>query len=89
MDSVVGVTEKSGTYQEALREIGKQDEEGQTIGIVYVTSGVLSFFPTLLRSLGLLVVLSLYFFHQPLSFLARLKKANGSSELARCPQTKL
>ena len=69
MDSVVGVTEKRGSYQQALRKIGKQDEEGQTIGIVYVTSGVFSFFPTLLRTLGLLAVLSLYFVHNPFSLL--------------------
>jgi len=41
MDSVTGVTEKQGSYQEALQKIGQQDEDGQTIGIVYVTSGVL------------------------------------------------
>ncbi|MFB6230526.1 MAG: hypothetical protein ABEL04_05155 [Salinibacter sp.] len=69
MDSVIGVTEKEGSYQDALRKIGQQDEDGQTIGIVYVTSGVLSFFPTFFRALGLLFVLSLYSLHQPLSFL--------------------
>ena len=70
MDSIIGVTEKEGSYQEALRRIGQQDEDGQTIGIVYVTSsGVFRFFPTLFRTLGLLFVLSLYSLHQPLSFL--------------------
>ncbi|MFB6274180.1 MAG: hypothetical protein ABEL51_14930 [Salinibacter sp.] len=69
MDSVIGVTEKEGSYQDALRKIGQQDEDGQTIGIVYVTSGVLSFFPTFMRALGLLFVLSLYSLHQPLSVL--------------------
>ncbi len=71
MDSIIGVTEKEGSYQEALRKIGQQDEDGQTIGIVYVTSsGVFRFFPTLFRTLGLLFVLSLYSLHQPLSVLA-------------------
>lgn len=70
MDSIIGVTEKEGSYQEALRKIGQQDEDGQTIGIVYVTSsGVFRFFPTFFRTLGLLFVLSLYSLHQPLSFL--------------------
>ncbi len=70
MDSIIGVTEKEGSYQDALRRIGQQDEDGQTIGIVYVTSSrVLSVFPTILRTLGLLFVLSLYSLHQPLGFL--------------------
>jgi len=64
MDSIIGVTEKEGSYQEALRRIGQQDEDGQTIGIVCVTSsGVFRFFPTLFRTLGLLFVLSLYSLH--------------------------
>ncbi|MCS3677225.1 hypothetical protein GGP72_001142 [Salinibacter ruber] len=69
MDSVIGVTEKRGSYQDALRRIGQQDPDGQTIGIVYVESGVFSFFPTFFRALGLVFVLSVYFLHQPLGFL--------------------
>lgn len=71
MRSIIGVTEEEGSYQEALRKIGQQDEDGQTIGIVYVTSsGVFHFFPILFQTLGLLLVLSLYSLHQPLRFLA-------------------
>ncbi|MCS3645286.1 hypothetical protein [Salinibacter ruber] len=69
MDSVIGVTEKRGSYQDALRRIGQQDPDGQTIGIVYVESGVFSFFPTFFRALGLVFVLSVYFLHQPLGVL--------------------
>lgn len=69
MDSVAGVTEKQGSCQEALQKIGQQDEDGQTIGIVYMTSGVLSFFPIFFRALGLIFVLSLCGLHQPLGFL--------------------
>ena len=38
-------------------------------GIVYVESGVFSFFPTFFRALGLVFVLSVYFLTQPLGVL--------------------
>ena len=54
-----GVTEITASYGEALRLIGTQDPNGNHIGIVNVSSRGLRAIALALRTVGLLVVLSL------------------------------
>ena len=63
-----GVTEVTASYAEALRVIGTQDGAGNHIGIVNVSVG-LRLVGLVLRSAGLLLVLSLYVIREPLAWL--------------------
>ena len=72
MDDAVprsGVTEVTASYGEALRLIGTQDPNGNHIGIVNVSSHGLRLIALGLRTLGLLVVLSLFVLREPFSWL--------------------
>ena len=64
-----GVTEITASYGEALRLIGTQDPNGNHIGIVNVSSRGLRAIALALRTVGLLVVLSLFFVRAPFGWL--------------------
>ena len=64
-----GVTEVTASYGEALRLIGTQDPNGNHIGIVHVSSQGLRLIALGLRTLGLLVVVSLIVLRQPFGWL--------------------
>jgi hypothetical protein len=64
-----GVTEVRASYSEALRVIGTQDANGNHIGIVNVSWVGLRLVGLLLRVLGLMAVIALYFVRQPLAWL--------------------
>ena len=64
----LGVSESSATYNDSLRQIGKQGKSGDTIGISYFSMTGLTLIPLALR-LGVLVILfSSIFVKQPLSW---------------------
>ncbi len=65
----MGVSEWSASYDEAMRLVGKQDSEGRTIAICYIGGLGLRIVPLILRSLGLVLILSLYFMRQPFAWL--------------------
>jgi hypothetical protein len=64
-----GVTEVKASYAEALRVIGTQDANGNHIGIVNVSWVGLRLVGLVLRLLGLVLVVALYWVQQPLSWL--------------------
>ncbi len=68
-ETTVGVTETKASYGEALRVIGTQDRDGNTIGIVNVSWVGLRLVGLALRVVGFLAVIGLYFIRQPLSWL--------------------
>lgn len=66
----IGVTEIRARYDEALRRIGKQDEQGRTITIGYFAWSSLQMTPMILRLLGLLWILSLVVIQRPFAFVS-------------------
>lgn len=66
----VGVSECEARYDEALKRIGKQDEQGRTIAIGYFTWSGLQMAPIVLRSLFFLVLLSMPIIRQPFAFVS-------------------
>lgn len=66
----VGVSECEARYDDALKLIGKQDEQGRTIAIGYFTWSGLQMAPIILRSLFFLVLLFMPIIRQPFGFLS-------------------
>ena len=64
---MLGTAEIKTNVGSALRRIGKQNDRGETIGIAYLERGGLQMIPVVLRVLGLVLVLSLYFLQRPLA----------------------
>ena len=64
---MLGTAEIKTTVGSALRRIGKQNDRGETVGIAYLERGGLQMIPVVLRVLGFLLVLSLYFLQRPLA----------------------
>ena len=67
---MLGTAEIKTTVERALRRIGKQNDEGETVGIAYLERGSLQMIPVVLRVLGFILVLSLYFLQRPLALLS-------------------
>jgi len=65
----IGVAEASGSYDDALQWVGKQDADGSTIAICYIRASALRMVPLLLRLLVLAFLLSLVVFRQPFGWL--------------------
>jgi hypothetical protein len=65
----IGVSEWRGSQDEALRLIGKQDEEGRTISICYIRGLGLTLVPLVLKLAFFLLLFSLVFFRQPFAWL--------------------
>jgi hypothetical protein len=65
----IGVTEVRGSYSEALRVIGTQDDSGNHIGIVTISWAGLRLVGLGLRIVGLVAVIALYLVRQPLAWL--------------------
>ncbi len=65
----IGITEISARYDEALKQIGKQDENGRTIALGYFVSSNLHLAPLVLRLLFFGFLLSLLVFRQPFVFI--------------------
>ncbi len=76
---MLGVTEVRTGVTNALRRIGKQNEEGETVGIAYLERTPLGMVPLVLRAAGFLVVLSLYFVQRPLAWLEGVPGLEGLS----------
>ncbi len=64
---MLGTAEIKTSVTNALRRIGKQNEQGETIGIAYLERGGLQMIPVFVRIVGFALVLSLYFLQQPLA----------------------
>ena len=62
---MLGTAEVKTNVGSALRRIGKQNDEGETVGIAYLERGSLQMIPVVLRVLGFILVLSLYFLQRP------------------------
>lgn len=65
----LGVSESSATYNDSLRQIGKQDKSGDTIGISYFSMTGLTLIPLALRLIVLVILFSSIFIRQPLSWI--------------------
>lgn len=65
----LGVSESSGTYNDSLRQIGKQDKSGETIGISYFSMTGLALIPLALRLAVLVILFASFFVKQPLSWI--------------------
>ena len=66
---MLGTAEIKTNVGSALRRIGKQNDQGETVGIAYLERGGLQMIPVVLRVLGFVLVLSLYFLQRPLAVL--------------------
>ena len=66
---MLGTAEIKTNVGSALRRIGKQNDQGETVGIAYLERGTLQMIPVVLRVLGFVLVLSLYFLQRPLAVL--------------------
>ena len=64
---MLGTAEIKTNVGSALRRIGKQNDQGETVGIAYLERGTLQMIPVVLRVLGFILVLSLYFVQRPLA----------------------
>ncbi len=64
---MLGTAEIKTNVGSALRRIGKQNDQGETVGIAYLERGTLQMIPVVLRVLGFILVLSLYFLQRPLA----------------------
>ena len=64
---MLGTAEVKTNVGSALRRIGKQNDQGETVGIAYLERGTLQMIPVVLRILGFILVLSLYFLQRPLA----------------------
>jgi hypothetical protein len=65
----LGVSESTATYNDSLRQIGKQDKSGETIGISYFSMTGLTLIPLALRLVVLVILFSSIFVTQPLSWI--------------------
>jgi|GEM_PF-2428742 len=65
----VGVAETRASYDQSLKLIGKQDENGRTIAISYFSWTGLRMIPMFFRLLGFLVLFSFLVFQQPFGWL--------------------
>ncbi len=77
----MGVAEIWARYDEALKLIGKQDQQGRTITIGYFAWSSLQMTPMILRLLGLGWILSLLVFRQPFGFISPYGPLGFLSEL--------
>ena len=68
--SELGLSEVSAGYTDALKQVGKQDNEGHTIGISYFSSTGLQAIPLTLRIIGFVLLLMLPLLPQPFSWLS-------------------
>ena len=74
---MLGTAEIKTNVANALRRIGKQNEQGETIGIAYLERGGLQMLPVVVRVAGLVLVLSLYFLQRPLAAAAEVPGLEG------------
>lgn len=65
----IGISECEARYDEALKLIGKQDEEGRTISICYFSWSGLRLAPVILRSFVFLFLFSLIIFNHPFGWI--------------------
>jgi len=68
-DSDLGVGESSANYSDSLRQVGRQDNNGNTIGISYFSITSLTLVPLALRLAVLLVLFLSIFVQQPLHWI--------------------
>lgn len=66
---MTGVSQTHAGFQEALKTCGTMDSKGNTIGMVNVTGTVLRWIPLGIRVAGLILLLLMVRFRQPLGFL--------------------
>lgn len=64
----IGVSEVQARYEEALRQIGRQDGQGRTIAIAYFTTSGLRMAPLFLRGVFFLVLLMLPVIQRPFAW---------------------
>jgi len=65
----LGVAEASAIYSDSLRQVGKQDGQGNTIGISYFTLTSLALIPLALRLAVFLLLFASVFMQQPLHWI--------------------
>ena len=78
---MLGITEIKTGMTNALRRIGKQNEGGETVGIAYLERAHLQRIPLVLRAIGFLFVLSLYFLQRPLAWLGGVPELSAFSNV--------
>jgi hypothetical protein len=66
---MTGVSQTTDKFQDALKTCGTMDSDGDTIGMVNVTGTALRWIPLGIRVAGLLIILLMARFRQPLGFL--------------------
>ncbi len=77
---MLGTAEIRTNVGSALRRIGKQNEQGETIGIAYLERGGLQMIPVALRTLGFALILSLYFLQRPLAGVGLIPGLEGIAD---------